>query len=216
MRRSLLILLLATTTACGDRACGGTGGLPPTRLPMVKYPDGRSYHLLDKGQYKALYDTLGQLAIVQYDSNNDGRADYIATYEGKQIRLIEVDEDQDGWVDRWEHYDEQGVLVKIGRWRKEKGKPDIWRYPGPDGLATRVDYDDDGDGRPDRAEIFREGRLVRVELDSDRDGHMDRWQTWDGGRLTVEELDTKGTGSPDRRLVYGARGGIARVERVQP
>jgi hypothetical protein len=216
MRRSLLVLLLVTTAACGDRACGGTGGLPPTRLPMVKYPDGRSYHLLDKGQYKALYDTLGQLAIVQYDSNNDGRPDYIATYEGKQIRLIEVDEDQDGWVDRWEHYDAQGVLVKIGRWRREKGKPDIWRYPGPDGIATRVDYDDDGDGRPDRSEIFREGRLVRIELDSDRDGRMDRWQTWENGRLTVEELDTKGTGTPDRRLVYGGRGGIARVERLQP
>jgi hypothetical protein len=45
---------------------------------------------------------------------------------------------------------------------------------------------------------------------------MDRWQTWEGGRLTVEELDTKGTGTPDRRLVYGGRGGIARVERIQP
>lgn len=216
MRRLLPLLLLALTAACGQRACGGTGGLPPQRLPMVKWPDGRSYHLLDKGQYKALYDTLGQLAIVQYDSNKDERADYLAYYEGKQIRLIEVDEDQDGWIDRWEHYDANGVLERIGRWRTQKGKPDVWRFPGPNGIATRVESDDDGDGRPDRAEIFRDGALTRIELDSDRDGRMDRWQTWQAGRLRSEELDTKGAGTPDRRLVYGGRGGIARIERLQP
>jgi len=210
------MLLLVTTAACGERACGGTGGLPPQRLPMVKLPDGRSFHVLDKGQYKALYDTMGQLAIVQYDSNNDGRADYLAHYEGKQIRVIEVDEDQDGWIDRWEHYDPRGVLEKIGRWRKQKGKADVWRTPGPDGIASRVEYDDDGDGRPDRVETFRDGRLARIEIDSDRDGRMDRWQTWEEGRLRSEELDTKGAGTPDRRLVYGLRGGIARIERLQP
>lgn len=216
MRRAFPLLLLALTAACSDRACGGVGGLPPQRLPMVKLPDGRTYHLLDKGQYKALYDTMGQLAIVEYDSNNDGRADYLAHYEGKQIRLIEVDEDQDSWIDRWEYYDANGVLEKIGRSRNQKGKADIWRYPGPNGLATRIDYDDDGDGRPDRSETFKDGQLVRIELDSDRDGRMDRWLTWEGGRLKAEELDTQGTGRPDRRLVYGARGGITRVERLPP
>ncbi len=210
------MLLLALTAACGDRACGGRGGLPPPRLPMVKLPDGRTYHVLDKGEYKALYDTMGQLAILQYDSNKDGRADYLAHYEGKQIRVIEVDEDQDSWIDRWEHYDTKGVLEKIGRWRKQKGKADIWRFPGPSGIATRVEYDDDGDGRSDRAEIFRDGQLGRIELDSDRDGRMDRWQTWEQGRLRSEELDTKGAGTPDRRLVYGGRGGIARIERLPP
>jgi antitoxin component YwqK of YwqJK toxin-antitoxin module len=216
MRRLISMLLLALTTACGDRACGGRGGLPPPRLPMVKLADGRSFHLLDKGQYKALYDTMGQLAIVQYDSNNDGRADYLAYYEGKQIRVIEVDENQDSWIDRWEHYDASGVLEKIGRWRKQKGKADVWRFPGPGGLASRVEYDDDGDGRSERSEIFRDGQLVRIELDSDRDGRRDRWQTWEDGRLKSEELDTKGAGTPDRRLVYGGRGGIARIERLQP
>jgi hypothetical protein len=181
---------------------------------MVKLADGRSFHVLDKGDYKALYDTLGQLALVEYDSNHDGRADYIAHYEDRRIRLIEVDEDQDGFIDRWEHYDANGVLEKIGRWRHVKGKADIWRYPGPNGLAVRIDYDEDGDGRPDRSETYRDGQLATIELDSDRDGRMDRWQSWEGGRLKWEDLDTQGTGRPDRRLVYGPRGAIVKVERL--
>jgi hypothetical protein len=212
-----LVLALLLAGACGERACGGLAGRPPARLPTVKRGDGRTYHFLDKGAWKGFYDEKGRIAIVEYDSDGDGRADYIAHYdENRQIRLIEVDEDHDAWVDRWEHYDRAGVLVNVGRWRKQRGREDEWTYRGPDGRPSRIEYDDSGDGRVDRAEVYRDGVVVSVETDSDHDGRIDRWQTWDQGRLVREELDTSGDGTPNRRLVFGPRGRLLRVERLKP
>ena len=218
MRRARSTLLLCgavLASACGGRACIGRGGLPPEPLPTVKRSDGREYRVLDKGAWKGYYDGQGRLAIVEYDSDGDGRPDYIAHYdERRQIRLIEVDEDHDGWVDRFEYYDAAGALEKVGRWRKQRGRADEWTYRGPDGRVSRIEYDDDGDGVPERAEILKDGAVVRVELDTDRDGHPDRWQVWDHGRLVSEELDTDGDGRPDRRLVFGPRGRLLRVEHI--
>jgi hypothetical protein len=204
--------------ACSGRACGWGGAKAPEGgLPTTTRGDGRTYRVLDKGTWKGYYDAQGRLSVVEYDSNGDGRPDYVAHYdESKQIRLIEVDEDGDAWVDRWEHYGPTGVLEKVGRWRKARGKEDEWTFRGPDGRAVRIEYDDDGDGRPDRAETLREGLVTGVETDTDRDGRMDRWQTWDHGHVTSEVLDTDGDGRPDRRLVFGPGGRLVRVERVTP
>jgi hypothetical protein len=215
LRCVAVVLAAALASACGERACGGLGGRPPGALPTVTRGDGAVYRLLDKGAWKGYYDASGRLVVVEYDSNADGRADYIAHYdERRQIRLIEVDEDHDAWVDRFEHYDAAGVLEKVGRWRKQRGRADEWTYRAPDGRPARIEYDDDGDGRPERAEVFRDGALARIETDSDRDGRPDRWQDWDAGRLAAEELDTDGDGRPDRRLVFGARSRLLRVERL--
>ena len=212
--RALTLVLAALAAACGERACGGRGGLPPGALPTVKRGDGE-YRLLDRGAWKGFYDGQGRLAVVEYDSNGDGRADYIAHYdERRQIRLIEVDEDHDSWVDRFEHYDAAGVLEKVGRWRRQRGRADEWTYRAPDGRPARIEYDDDGDGVPERAEVLSDGAVVRVETDSDRDGRPDRWQAWDRGRLAAEELDTDGDGRPDRRLVFGPKARLLRVERL--
>ena len=155
----------------------------------------------------------GGMPIVK---RGDGRADYIAHYdENRQIRLIEVDEDHDSWVDRFEYYDAAGILEKVGRCRKQKGRVDEWTYRAPDGRPSRIEYDDDGDGKPERAEVMKEGALVRIEMDTDRDGRPDRWQDWDHGRIVSEEIDTNGDGKPDRRLVFGPKARLLRVERVQ-
>jgi hypothetical protein len=213
--RASLLLVLLLLGACTNRACGGLGGLPPGKLPAVKRGDGRTYHLLDKGAWKGFYDEQGRIAIVEYDSDGDGRPDYIAHYdEHKQIRLIEVDEDHDAWVDRWEYYDAAGLLEKVGRWRKQRGRVDEWIYRAPDGRPGRIEYDDDGDGVPERAEVLRDGIVVQVETDSNRNGRFDRWQNWEKGHLASEDLDTDGDGKPDRRLVFGPRGRLLRVERL--
>ena len=213
--RGAALLLAALAAACSDRACGGLGGSPPAALPIVKRGDGREYRFLDKGAWKGYYDAQGRVAIVEYDSNGDGRADYIAHYdERRQIRTIEVDEDHDSWVDRFEHYDAAGVLEKVGRCRRQRGRADEWTYRAPDGRAARIEYDDDGDGAPERAEVFENGVMARVETDSDRDGRPDRWQAWQRGRLASEDLDTDGDGRPDRRLVFGPGGRLVRLERL--
>lgn len=195
-------------------ACGGRRGLPPEVPPIVKGPDGREYHLVVKGPYKAFYDLWGHLARIEYDSNGDGRADRIAHHDGARTpRLIEVDEDFDGRIDRWEDYDEQGKLVKVGASRRGQG-PDVWAYPGPGDVPSRKDYDEDGDGKADRTERLEGGRIAGVELDADRDGRIDRWQEWRAGRLVAEDLDTDGDGRPDRRLRYGDAGRVLGVERL--
>ena len=62
--------------------------------------------------------------------------------------------------------------------------------------------------------MLEDGIVVRIETDSDRDGRPDRWQSWERGRLVSEELDTDGDGRPDRRLVFGPRARLLRVERL--
>jgi hypothetical protein len=218
-RRTFLVAGAALfAAACSGRACGWGGAKAPEGgLATTTRGDGRTYRVLDKGSWKGYYDAQGRISIVEYDSSGDGRPDYIAHYdESKQIRLIEVDEDGDAWVDRWEHYGPTGVLEKVGRWRKARGRADEWTFRGPDGRAVRIEYDDDGDGKPERAETLREGIVTGVETDTDRDGRMDRWQTWDHGHVTSEVLDTDGDGRPDRRLVFGPGGRLVRVERVTP
>ena len=215
-RAALLLLPALALAACADRACGGRGGLPPGGMPTVKRGDGRDYRMLDRGDWKGFYDAAGRIAVAEYDSNKDGRADYIAHYdENRQIRLIEVDEDHDSWVDRFEYYDAAGILEKVGRCRKQKGRVDEWTYRAADGRPARIEYDDDGDGKPERAEVMKEGALARIEMDTDRDGRPDRWQDWDHGRIESEEIDTNGDGKPDRRLVFGPKARLLRVERVQ-
>jgi len=182
----------------------------------VRGPGGERYKVLDKGPYKAFYDTLGQLVRIEHDETGDGRADRIVLYDKNVVTKVEADLDHDGWVDRVEHYDPQGKLVKVGRWRRTKGKEDAWTFPGPDGQPVRLEYDDDGDGRVERAEVLRGGQVTGVEVDSDRDGRIDRWQAWDKGHLKSEDLDTDADGKPDRRLAYDARGRVASVRPLVP
>jgi hypothetical protein len=205
--RVFLLVLSLTAAACGQRACGGLGGRPPAPLPIVT--EGKNtYRVLDKGAYKAYYDSLGQLVRILNDTNGDGRPDRIAHYRDGKIFLIELDQDGDGWIDRFEHYDTSGQLVKVGQARRARGKEDTWTTLGPDGQPARVEYDDDGDGIVDRADVLRAGQVVGVEIDADRNGKIDRWQLWEKGRLRREDLDTDGDGKPDRRITYDARGRV--------
>src|SRR5262245_8296785 len=147
MARRARLQSLAVALIC--LGCGGRGGRPPEKPPTLRGPDGREYHLLERGPYKAYYDAWGRLQRIDYDADGDGRPDHIAHHDGARTpRLIEVDEDRDGLVDRWESY-EQGRLVKVGLSRRG-GAPDVWLFPQPDGGQARREYDEDGDGRVDR------------------------------------------------------------------
>jgi hypothetical protein len=209
-RRAALLALLIGIGGCGPRSCNP---YRPADLTMLKGPDGQEYYLLDRGPYKAYYDTWGRLQRIEYDSNGDGRPDIIAYHDGaKSPHLLEIDEDFDGKVDRWEDYDPSGVLVKVGVSRHGTERPDMWVFPGPGGMPARKEYDDNGDGFVDRVELFENGQLVQVQLDTDGDHRMDRWQTWEDGHLVSEDLDTDGDGQPDRRIRYAKNGKILSVE----
>ncbi len=216
--RALAYSAALLTLGCAGH-CGARGGLPPNRPPLVKAADGKEYYLVDKGAYKAFYDKWGRLQRIEYDSNGDGRPDQYALHENgqKHPHEVDVDQDFDGKTDRWEEYDQEGHLIRLGLSRKNTGRPDEWTTLGPKGETLRKDYDDDGDGRPERSELFGpDGRVEKVELDTDRKGRADRIQTWKDGHLVSEEIDTDGDGRPDRRLRYGPDGRVVGMEPVGP
>ena len=219
LRRGGLRLAVAVASACALAGCAGQcgarGGLPPQRPPTVKGPDGKTYHLVDKGAYKAYYDRWGRLQRIEYDSNGDGRADHTARHDGrKHAYQIDVDVDFDGRPDRWERYDDEGRLQRVGTASGAGKAPDTWEVPAADGHPARREHDADGNGVPERVEILDAGRVGEVQIDADRDGRIDRWQKWHGGRLAEEELDTDGDGRGDRRLRYDARGKLVGTEPV--
>jgi hypothetical protein len=214
-RRIFLVLPALCVAACSMRSCAEPAGLAPDLSPVLKGPDGVEYYLLDRGRFKAYYDASGRLQRIEYDSNGDGRPDVIAYHDGaKSPHLLEIDENFDGKIDRWEDYDPSGILVKVGVSRRGTERPDMWTFPGPGGLPARKEYDDNGDGLVDRVEIYTAGQLVKVELDTSGDGQMHRWQEWRDGHLLTEEFDIDGDGKPDRRIRYAKNGRIEVIEKI--
>lgn len=149
---------------------------------------GRS-HLVEKGRFQALYDGEGRLERVAYDPNGDGRVDLVTFFgtNGAPVSA-QIDSNKDGIVDRWEYYGPDGRLAKLGTSRRKPGTPDLWSYPDGFGGVSRREYDDDGDGRPERAESLLDGVVV------------------------AEEFDTSGSGRWDRRVVRGPDGSVARID----
>jgi hypothetical protein len=127
---------------------------------------------------------------------------------------MDVDSDFDGRTDRWERYDDEGRLVKVGTASAPGRAPDLWTSAAAPGQPERREHDADGDGVMERVEVLRDGRVTEVEVDSDRDGRMDRWQRWEQGRLVSEGLDTDRDGRPDRTVRYDPQGKVLALEPI--
>jgi hypothetical protein len=158
------------------------------------------------------YDpATGKLTQLTYDANRNGRVDTWTSMEGARPLRSRIDRNEDGKIDRWEYYDDSGVLVKVGFSRKDDGEPDAWAFAGADGQVQRIEFSSTGnETRIDRREYYDPKRLdgagplalVRVEVDADADGRCDRWETYENGSIRTVEYDTDGDGKPDRRLTY--------------
>lgn len=147
-----------------------------------------------------------ELVRLDYDYDHNGTTD-VRTFmaHGKPVRL-EGDTNQDLVLDRWEYYDENGSLTKLGASTANDGVEDSWIYTsGPD---TRIEVATRRDGRIDRREFYTAGALVRTERDTDRDGRMDAWELFDHGVLRQLLLDDAHVGHPTRRLTYDADGTV--------
>jgi hypothetical protein len=142
----------------------------------------------------------GQLEQLVSDSNGDGKIDTRAFMEGRTLRRIEVDRNNDGAPDRFEFY---------GEAPPERVVPN-----SPTGRAEieRVEESNGPDKQITRREFYERGELARVEDDSNNDGRLDRWELYDVGVLARIDMDLKGSGFPTRRLVYRRDGSIDRVE----
>jgi hypothetical protein len=190
----LVVLALAGLSACADR---GTG-----------QPNASVQPTYDK--------VTGRLTELAYDADGDGRPDTWTEMDGARPVRSRIDTTGDGHIDRWEDYDEQGGLARIGFSRAGNGRPDAWAFPDVDGLLHRIEISSSADEhRIDRWEYYEaapsspDGRaLVRAEEDTTGDGRPDKWETYAEGVIATVAFDETGNGRPDRRLTYTGSGGL--------
>jgi len=127
------------------------------------------------------------LLCREVDTNFDGVKDLVRTYGDHGEKLTEqADSNYDGKIDTWITFG-PSKPAKIEFDRDGDGKPDEIRfYVG--GVLSRIQRDTNGDGEPDVFEIYREGRLDRMGLDLNHDGKVDVWRR-DEARLAAEEAE---------------------------
>jgi hypothetical protein len=170
----------------------------------------------------AHYDpATGRLRQFAFDSTGDGHRDAIGIMDGVLVQRIDVDEDRDGVVDRWEFYDGNRRLGKVGFSRHRDGVMDAVAHYGSDGTVARVEISSGAGGAVGRVEHYLGGLLVRVEEDTNADGRVDKWETYalvPGTRpgqppsLVSVAFDDHFRGEATRRLHYDAHGNVLRVE----
>lgn len=159
-------------------------------------------------------EETGRLSQITYDSNDDGNVDIWTYMDGPRILREEIDRDEDGVRDRWEYYDESGVIQRIGISSVNDGRPDAWIFLDQEGEIARIEVSTRRDDVIDRWEWYELGALVRAEEDADHDGRPDKWDTYRDGRVTSSASDEDGDGKPDRRLRYGPDGHLVTIERA--
>jgi hypothetical protein len=190
MRKALLCIGLVALCGCSDPE---KESLKKTTLPT--------------------YDAkTGKLKEVTFDSNKNGTIDTWTEMDGSRVILTRMDLNEDGRIDRWEHFGDDGKLLKVGFSRADNGKADAWAYAGADGRTERIEISSHYDEkRIDRWEHYDTSGLARAEEDADGDGVVDKWETYAGGALKTVAFDDSRDGRPDRRFTY-ENGRLVRIE----
>ena len=152
---------------------------------------------------QATYDkTTGKLSQLTVDAKKDDKPNIFSYMDGTKFIRIEIDENEDGKIDRWEYYGPDQKLEKVGVSRANDGKVDAWAFKAPDGSIGKVEVSTKRNGTVDRVEFYEKSTLVRAEVDSNGDGRPDKWEAYADGELATVAFDTKGTGTPDQVIDY--------------
>lgn len=153
-----------------------------------------------------------QLVRLDWDTDGNGRIDQRTYFVGGTAVRTEVDDNDDGRIDRWEYVDATATVTHVGSSSADDGVEDTWTWVIGDAGEVRVDRSQYRDRVIDRREFLRHDTLLRAEEDANRDGLTDKWETWENGALVMAAFDTTfSAGRPDRRLVY-AGGQLAYLE----
>lgn len=197
MRAALGVLLCVFAAACRED------------------PDMARIRETSKGKYD---QKTGKLSEITYDKDKNGRVDTWVDMDGSRPISARIDSDEDGQIDRWEYYNQNGVLLRVGESRAKSGSVDMWAYMGADGTPERVEFVEvsnvTGKEGIVRRDHYQGGVKVRGEEDTDGDGVIDRWETFAGGRLRTVEFDDekKRDGRPVQRMTYDDRGALIAIE----
>jgi hypothetical protein len=170
----------------------------------------------------AEYDpSTGRLERIEFDTTLNGRNDAVGIMDGTRVERIEVDEDEDGNVDRWEFYDENRRLERAGFSRHRSGVIDAIAFYGNGSVVERIEISTRGDGHFNRIEHYQFESLARVEEDTNGDGRLDKWETYafdarapagESSSIVTAAFDDSFRGRPNRRLIYRQDGTVLRVE----
>jgi hypothetical protein len=170
----------------------------------------------------ARYDPAsGRLQRLEFDSTRNGRNDAVGIMDGARVERIEVDENEDGKIDRWEFYGADRRLERVGFSRRGAGVMDAVAVLNSAGEVARIEMSIRSQGRFDRVEHYAAGVLARVEEDTNGDGRVDKWETYgvdpDGPSgqspsILMAAFDDDFRGTPNRRVVYRPDGSVLRIE----
>jgi antitoxin component YwqK of YwqJK toxin-antitoxin module len=143
----------------------------------------------------AHYDAKGKLRLLEVDSNGNGIMDRFQHYEGAEMTRVEGDLDDDGHIDITDYYDK-------GRRRRQERL-------GPDGQVRQraifddadrplsVSQDTTTDGRLDTEWQYERGKIVAARRDTDGDGRADIWNAYENGKAVRVQVDKDKDGKPD-------------------
>lgn len=183
------VLVAALTAACAPSEA------PSGHAAIASTPQAST-------QIKPEYDQSGRLQKIEYDRNNDGKADTWGFMDGARVVRVEMDRNGDGQVDRWEYH----------KLTEHTPTPPPAAEGAVDPSIDRIEEATRFDGTVSRWEYFADGVLSRTEEDTDGNGKVDKWETYENGTLTIMAIDTSGRGTPDRRLLYRADGSLDHIE----
>lgn len=181
-------------------------------------PERQRIRATSQGKYDP---QTGRLSEITYDKNKNGRVDTWVAMDGARALSARLDTDEDGKIDRWEEYGQDGKLTKAGESRAKSDKPDLWIFMAADGTPEHIEMLElsnvTGQESIVKREFYQAGARVRAEEDTDGDGVMDRWERYESGVLKTVEFDdgSKRDGTPTQRYTYDGRGGLASIE-TQP
>lgn len=92
--------------------------------------------------------------VLEQDSDNDGRADYVLRYDSAGVlEREELDYNLDGQMDDVRYY-KAGVPVREEIDSDFDGRVDIWVHIRDGSLIERTERDTDGDGVPDVVKTY--------------------------------------------------------------
>src|SRR4026208_1066095 len=95
----------------------------------------------------AKYDPKsGKLQRFDADLNKNGKMETFSYWDGGRVIRIEIDKDEDGKIDRWEHYNAQNKVERVGSSSKDDEVEDTWTCPDEKGFLARVESDTNRDG----------------------------------------------------------------------
>lgn len=139
----------------------------------------------------------------ELDLTGDGRPNVVRVFslpegEGEpKLRRKAVDLNNDGLLDVWTWYADDGAVVKQAFDLDFDGRADVTAHFA-NGRLVRKELYQGVTTRPNAFKYYENGKLVRVERDRTADGRIDTWEYWEGDRLDRVGVDVTGDGTVDR------------------